>query len=183
MEIDTAKLCTTRMGGPWQSLPGSLNLAGDHLLARFSRWSADKKFPTLMSGQNWLKPKVPNFTGYLETRSPRGKVPNFNVQPQLLSRTFFGTSTRSVGRLFRRNRTGISGIAFQFRRESKPVWLCSVSTALKKWWSRSRSKIRRDFEYRTGPSNFAMSDPAEIDYLQLRESGRGHLQPERSHAS
>ena len=69
------------MGGPWQSLPGSLNLAGDHLLARFSRWSADKKFPTLMSGQNWLKPKVPNFTGYLETRSPRGKVPNFNVQP------------------------------------------------------------------------------------------------------
>ena len=70
-----------RMGGPWQSLPGSLNLAGDHLLARFSRWSADKKFPTLMSGQNWLKPKVPNFAGYLETRSPRGKVPNFNVQP------------------------------------------------------------------------------------------------------
>jgi hypothetical protein len=74
------------MGGPWQSLPGSLNLAGDHLLARFSRWSADKKFPTLMSGQNWLKPKVPNFAGYLETRSPRGKVPNFNVQPQLLWR-------------------------------------------------------------------------------------------------
>jgi hypothetical protein len=35
-----------------------------------------------MSGQNWLKPKVPNFAGYLETRSPRGKVPNFNVQPQ-----------------------------------------------------------------------------------------------------
>ena len=102
---------------------------------------------------------------------------------RLLSRTFFGTSTRSVRRLFRRNRTGISGIAFQFRRESKPVWLCSVSTALKKSWSRSRSRIRKDFEYRTGPSNFAMSDPAEIDYLQLRESGRGHLQPERSHAS
>jgi hypothetical protein len=101
----------------------------------------------------------------------------------LISRTFFGTSTRSVRRLFRRNRTGISGIAFQFRRESKPVWLCSVSTALKKSWSRSRSRIRKDFEYRTGPSNFAMSDPAEIDYLQLRESGRGHLQPERSHAS
>ena len=37
-----------------------------------------------MSGQNWLKPKVPNFAGYLETRSPRGKVPNFNVQPHVI---------------------------------------------------------------------------------------------------
>ena len=43
---------------------------------------ADEKFPTLMSGQNWLKPKVPNFADDLETRSPRGKVPNFNVQLQ-----------------------------------------------------------------------------------------------------
>src|SRR5271165_7012163 len=32
--------------------------------------------------ENWLKPKVPNFADDLETRSPRGKVPNFNVQLQ-----------------------------------------------------------------------------------------------------
>ena len=44
---------------------------------------ADEKFPTLMSGQNWLKPKVPNFADDLETRSQRGKVPNFNVQLQV----------------------------------------------------------------------------------------------------
>ena len=48
---------------------------------------ADEKFPTLMSGQNWLKPKVPNFADDLETRSPRGKVPNFNVQLHLCGET------------------------------------------------------------------------------------------------
>jgi hypothetical protein len=47
-----------------------------------ARRSGNGKFRTLMSGQNWLKPKVPNFACYLETRSPRGKVPNFNVPPQ-----------------------------------------------------------------------------------------------------
>ena len=37
-----------------------------------------------MSRHNWLKPKVPNFTDYFETRSPRGNVLDFNVQPQSL---------------------------------------------------------------------------------------------------
>jgi hypothetical protein len=37
-----------------------------------------------MSVQNWLKPKVPNFADDLETSSPRGKVPDFNVQLQFV---------------------------------------------------------------------------------------------------
>jgi hypothetical protein len=45
--------------------------------------SGRRKFPTLMSGQNGLKPKVPNFTDDLKIHSPRGKVPNFNVQPHV----------------------------------------------------------------------------------------------------
>ena len=48
----------------------------------------EEKFPTLMSRQNWLKPKVPNFADDLKTRGPRGKVPNFNVQPQYATHSF-----------------------------------------------------------------------------------------------